>query len=222
MFERLIGNAKPVFCSIDLIPQFDVEKIGAFLLAKLVNEGLLGPDNPLGWFWCLKNYINKDRVVHELLSSEHGMDKIASVALKTISCNKTKNHYVRPGQVLPKEKFQTEELKNIYCHIKALVKMFNLNISMFIIKKELMKPKFKGATDLVQVLSEPELRPMFEGVVDLDRSMADDKIPKRLFTAKELDLETLNASATGTKPRSWRKLSPFHPQISRQIKSALF
>ncbi len=45
-----------VYCSIDIVPTFSIEPIGATALAKSVNQAMLHDVQPSGWFKYLQNY----------------------------------------------------------------------------------------------------------------------------------------------------------------------
>ena len=61
LWERESGT-RPVYCSIDLIPEFKIEPVAPLDLARLVNRHMLGPEHPSGWFKFLVNYANNYKV----------------------------------------------------------------------------------------------------------------------------------------------------------------
>ena len=75
--------------------------------AKVVNSYMLGPERPTGWFKCLVNYVKHDKVLQELSESDDEI-LVTSVILKTLNCWRSKNHYIRPAQLLGQAKFATK------------------------------------------------------------------------------------------------------------------
>ena len=83
------------------------------------------------------------------------------------------------------EKFQSEEMKMIYCCIKYLKKALDLDLSSYWVKKELLKSEYQDIvssarsqrpmynaedTVLVTVMSQPEFRQKIEGKIDIEFS----------------------------------------------------
>ena len=104
---------------------------------------------------------------------------INTVVLKTMNLCEERNHHVRPAQPNNEgDKFQSDEMKNIYCYIKYLKKALDLDLSSYWVKTELLKPGYKDIVDsygdenraLVAVLSQPEFRPKVADKIDLEDS----------------------------------------------------
>ena len=72
---------------------------------------------------------------------------MTSVILKTTGCTEEENYHVRPGQLLGAEKFVSENMREVYCYIKVLNKIFELGLSMYGVKKELRKQTYRRIED---------------------------------------------------------------------------
>ena len=77
-------------------------------------------------------------IIQDLIQSDGGM--IYSVVLKTMNLCEEKNHHVRPAQPNTEgEKFQSEEMMEIYCCIKYLKKALDLDLSSYWVKNRVVK-----------------------------------------------------------------------------------
>ena len=174
------GQKINIYCSIDIIPEFPIEPINATALAKTVNSAMLST-LPDGWLKYLSNYAKHYKLIRDLIQSEEG--KIESVVLKTMNFHEGKNHHVRPAQPSTKGvKFQSARMKEIYCYIKFLKKLLNLDLSSFWVKMELLKPEYQSILEMndsgfnkddnamVQVLCMPEFKSKVEDKLDVDES----------------------------------------------------
>ena len=85
-----------IYISVDLIPMFPIEKIGAMALARLINCAMLALGHPRGWLRYLFKYPKDYKVIQELVKEE---DNIVSVGLKTMNFLEGRNHHVKPAQV---------------------------------------------------------------------------------------------------------------------------
>ena len=69
-------------------------------------------------------------------------------------------------------------MKDIYCYMKFMKKVTDINMNSFWLKKELLKPKYKEILSsskdddraLVQILSQPEIRSKVEKIIDIRKS----------------------------------------------------
>ena len=139
---------------------------------------MVSPDPPEKWLRCICNYAKHYKIIQDLIQSERGM--IYSVVLKTMNFCEERNHHVRPSQPNTEGgKFQSEEMKTIYCCIKYLKKALDLDLSSYWVKKELLKREYKDIVDsagsekdraLVAVLSQPEFRPKVAEKIDIEES----------------------------------------------------
>lgn len=174
------GQKINIYCSIDIIPEFPIEPINAVSLAKMVNSAMLSM-LPRGWLKYLSNYKKHYKLIQDLIQCEEG--KIESVVLKTINFHEEKYHHVRPAQPSTKGvKFQSDRMKEMYCYIKYLKKLLDLDLSSFWVKKELLKPEYQSIMDmnnsgfnkddnaLVQVLCKPEFKSKVEDKLDVEES----------------------------------------------------
>ena len=170
-----------VYCSIDIIPELPIEEIDAFALASLVNRSMLAPNSPEKWLRCICNYVKHYQIINDIIHSEKGM--ISSVVLKTMNFCEQRNHHVRPSQPHTLgEKFQSVEMKKIYCYIKYLKKSLDLDLSSYWVKKELLKQEYQDIVDskkkdlfagdnaLVAVLSQPEFQSQVGDKIDIKKS----------------------------------------------------
>ncbi len=85
---------------------------------------------------------------------------------------------MRPGQPLGQKKFAGDNLRRVYCMIKALKKIFGADgLSTFMVKKILMTPRFSGMdyddesppSILAKLLSMPTVMCHFEDDIDFER-----------------------------------------------------
>jgi hypothetical protein len=84
-----------VYCSVDLVPVFDIEGIHPLHLAKIINVAMLN-ERPEGWMNYMSKYANADLIVTDLLQGD-GSQAIESVLLKNLNCSVERNYFVRPG-----------------------------------------------------------------------------------------------------------------------------
>ena len=168
------------YCSIDLIPMFEIETILDTDLAKIVNDGMLGVGHPKDCFKYLFSYCNTLQMVDiELDDSDQSMRNLTSVALKAMNCHKDRNYYVKPGQILGGKKIQHKGMQKAYCYLKAMKKILGIDVSSFWMKKMLMSRPFghiaegwgEGLPELIllDVLQSPEFKSRFAGVIDFDK-----------------------------------------------------
>ena len=161
----------PLYCSIDLVPVFRILAIGSLDLAKIVNEGMLGPGHPEEWFDFITGYVGEDKVMMELFGGGEGDEVICHVLLKLINCYPTNNYFIRPSQLMTQHKFHSPLAKKAYCYMKALKKVLGLNFSQYLLKKQLLKPVLRTIEEIhpdnfilyfQAVLSSHELKSLFE------------------------------------------------------------
>ena len=113
-------NGNEVYCSLYLIPMFEIEKILDTSLAKIVNEGMLQIGHPSDCFKYLHSYCNTLQMIDiELGNSYLSLRNLTSVTLKTINCHKDRNFYVKPGQILGGKKIQHRGMRKAYCYLKV-------------------------------------------------------------------------------------------------------
>ena len=131
------------YCSIDLIPMFEVETILDADLFKITNEGMLKIDHPRDWSKYFYSYCNTLQMIDlELGDSDVSLKNLTQVTLKVVNCYKDKNYFVKPGQILGGKKFQNKGMRKVYCYLKALKKILAIDVSSFWIKKMLMSRHF--------------------------------------------------------------------------------
>ena len=169
-------NNVRIYCSIDLIPSFPITPIASLQLVKLIMANMLGDNPPCGWLNFLFKYA-KDYKLNLQLNQDQRED-IRSVGLKTMNFFSGRNHFIKPAHDYNRAKFSSERMKNIYTYIKFLKKVLDLDLSSFLVKKELLKDKYQSILDgaekddvaLLLILSEPEFRIKMENSIDFTES----------------------------------------------------
>ena len=164
---------KRVYCSIDLIPVFQITPMPTIRLTRLIVENMLSDDAPPGWLNFLFKYWKDYKIILELALAGGG--NIKSVDLKTMTFHEGRNHHIKPAQEFTEAKFSSERMRDIYSYIKFLKKVLNLDLSSYWVKKELQAEGYQKILDscvkgvrqyradkddvaLVKILSEPEFR----------------------------------------------------------------
>ena len=179
-FEWVNGsNVKStrIYCSIDLIPMFQIEPIPAMRLAKLIIDCMICDDPPEGWLNFLFKYAKDYKIIQELTLS--GSGNVTSVGLKTMSFLEDKNHHITPAQEFTQAKFSSERMRDIYSYIKFLKKALDLDLSSYWVKKELLKEGYRSILEscdtddvaLVQIISQPEFATKVGGRIHIENSL---------------------------------------------------
>ena len=185
-WEQLGKDSKNIYCSIDIIPIFQIEKISAMDLARLINENMLRDDSPAEWLTFIFKYSKEYKLIKEI--SQDGSGDITSVGIKTMNFLEGRNHHIKPAQKFTRDKFSSPRMKTIYGYIKFLKKARNLDMSSYWIKKELLKEEYQSILDLctegtsvadkddlalVQILSQPAFKLKVMRKINLNRSLED-------------------------------------------------
>ena len=165
-----------IYCSIDLIPIFQIEPIPMMGLTRLIIEHMLGHDPPEGWLNFLFKYWKDYKIVQYHLLC--GSGTVTSIGLKTMTFLEGRNHHVKPAQEFTEDKFSSERMKDIYRYIKFLKKVLHLDLSSYWVKRELLRREYETILEssenddlaLVQILSQPEFKPKFDDHVDFSES----------------------------------------------------
>ena len=182
-----------IYCSIDLIPVFQIEPIPTMKLARLIIDGMLCNNPPEGWLKFLFKYPKDNKIIQEL--TESGSGHVCSVGLKTMNFLEERNHHIKPAQEFSGHKFSSPRMKDIYSYIKFLKKALDLDLSSYWVKKELLKPEYQSILDLcskgrilytsrgevdgqldkddkalVMILSQPEFKTKVEDKIDFQQS----------------------------------------------------
>ncbi len=100
--------------------------------------------------------------------------KIGMVVLKELNCScPERYYYIRPCQPIGSEVFHSHKIKQVYCYVKVLKNMFNIdNINMYLLKKILRKPLLLSLDVLpfgrllYSILSLPDIKPKFQHRID--------------------------------------------------------
>ena len=175
--EWVSDNGTRVYCSIDLIPMFQIEPIPPLRLTRLIVENMIGDDPPQGWLSFLFKYAEDYKIIQEL--TRLGSGDVTSVGLKTMSFFEGKNHHVTPVQEFTRSKFSSERMRDIYSYIKFLKKALDLKLSSYWVKKELLKADYQSILEscetddvaLVQILSQPELSTKVNDKINMEDSL---------------------------------------------------
>ena len=168
---RHVDIKQPAYCSIDLVPVYNVRPIETKNLLRLVNSSMLQRSHPPGWFSHIKNYLKEDQVVNDLWSEGETIDKVL------LKCLENGQYFIRGGQRLkPETFFHNESLRKTYILIKVLRTTLDMkNLSNFMVKKMLMDPTFVEMASeeqledelLYKVLSHDKFAKYFQGYLVL-------------------------------------------------------
>jgi hypothetical protein len=122
-----------------------MKQVEALELARMVNTAIIN-QKPEGWVGYLERYVTSDIIFTDLIISGQ-KTWIMDCLLKQLS---GEDSFVRPGQHL--QKFSSATHHKVYCRIKALKSIFNVNInrnrrteaevkiSSYKVKKILLRP----------------------------------------------------------------------------------
>ena len=132
------GIEEPFYCSIDLVPVYNIKPVDTKRVIRLVNRAMISKSHPQEWYSSLVNFLREDRIVEELWSEGEQVD---IVLLKYLGGGR---YFIRGGQRLNSEALQkNRRLLNIYTFLKLLRTHLDIeNLSNFRMKKILMSPKF--------------------------------------------------------------------------------
>lgn len=164
---------KLVFCSIDLVPVYNVEPEDTKDVIRLVNVSMLGLSHPPGWYNHIKTFLKEDRLVEELWSEGEQVEK---VLLKSLGSG---NYFIRGGQHLrPEVLCDNDSLLRAYICLKALRTYTKVeNLSNFMIKKMLMGSTFvemassehDGNKFLHEIITHEKFKIHFDPYIDFDK-----------------------------------------------------
>ncbi len=143
-FEWSLSEVEnPIYCSMDLIPSFRVSPAGSMDIARMVNDAMLAADHPPGWDAYLRGYVGAEMHI-KMGDAEIDNDAVRSVGLKLLNDEGDRYYFVRPVQPMGGRKFLSRELKDVYCLIKVLKKVFGISrgLQMYMVKKKLRKECF--------------------------------------------------------------------------------
>ena len=190
-FEYHVGDvngSKKIYCSIDLIPVFQIEHIPTLALTRFIVEHMLCDEATEGWLQFIFKYYKDYKII--LYSTRSCFSEVLSVGLKTMTFFEGRNHHIKPAQEFTEEKFSSPRMKDIYSFIKFLKKVLHLDLSSYWVKKELLKPEYElildsctegvggvfGSDDqddmaLVHILAQPEFMIKVESKIDFANSL---------------------------------------------------
>jgi hypothetical protein len=95
------------------------------------------------------------------------------VLLKNLNWQSERNHFVRPGQHLGVEKFQSSVHRTVYCFIKALKKILSVDVSMYMVKKMMLMEQndmsgHNFSLAFFEIMNQPELKERFKTKINYD------------------------------------------------------
>jgi hypothetical protein len=96
----------------------------ALELARIVNTAMI-EQQPTGWLRYLEKYSTSDVIFTDLLNVQDKSSMIGSVLLKQLSAQQ---YFVRPGQHLGTDKFSSKSHHQVYCWIKALKTILDVDL----------------------------------------------------------------------------------------------
>jgi hypothetical protein len=161
-----------IYCSVDLVPTFKIKKLNALDLARIVNTEMI-QKQPKGWLKYLEKYTTSDLIFTDLLDADDKSKLISSVLLKHLNCQPDMNYFIRPGQHLGVEKFQTKDHHSVYCWIKTVKKILAVDLSLYMLKKMLLRPTVcnlgRHEYFFYTIMAEAQIKQKFESKIDYDR-----------------------------------------------------
>ena len=211
-------DGQPVYCSIDLITSFNIEAVDDIRVARIVNGEMLGPWHPEEWLKYMVEYSEGIKTVKDGNERDEDEDtSLVMISLKMLHYGrKEKYYFVRPGEKWNSgETFQTDRLREVYCHIKILKKILGLDyIKSYMVKKLLSKPFYADLerqsvkwhtavlTLLFKIFSLPEFKTKFCQDIDYERWIQ--LKPRKIPLLSKFD-QLCKASADN-KPEEFQKL----------------
>ena len=161
---------EPVYCSVDLVPTFNIPPIDTIKLAESVNKAMLNKNGPRGWFKHLTNYTKCDMVLEDVIGDIHGRNKLNRVLLKILNTDTERYYYIRPGHPIGTEKFISEGSKWEYIYVKCLKKILNIDrLNLYMVKKLHMKPSVQYTHRTLESLYYlPDLKRIFSEYINFN------------------------------------------------------
>ena len=212
-----------IYCSIDLIPVFQIEPISTMKLTALIINGMLCNNPPEGWLKFLMKYPQEYKIIQEL--TESGKGYVHSINLKTMNFSSGNNYHIKPAQEFTVSKFSSNRMRDIYSYIKFLKKALNLDLSSYWVKKELLKPEYQSILDscskgrilytsqgdvdhvlhrddlaLVIILSQPEFKNKVEDKIDFHESFKWSYVRLKCIPSKKTEDIVVWTSTLWTRP----------------------
>ena len=165
--------------TMDLIPVLPLKECTLNELFSSVTETLL-TEQPPNWLNHVKGVINRDQILPESFTREYDKrkDEPIFVGMKLINYGLDDKFIIRPAQQLEITKFEKSvEIKHIYCYVKCLKTLLNVDLSSYFIKKIILTDKMveKGRDNIYisegiyDVLSHPDVKAKFEEFIDYEK-----------------------------------------------------
>ena len=134
------GMMSPTNVVIDLIPGIPVPETDTLSIYRGVVTSLL-KDLPPGYQKTISSLAKRDRVIPDdmmEMSTRNFEDTINFLGVKLLSWGPGRNYHLRPGQVVKVAQFADTPTKKAYLVLKALIKMLDIDISSYLLKKALL------------------------------------------------------------------------------------
>ena len=156
-----------IYCSVDLVPTFQISQIETVKLAESVNRAMMQENSPKGWFKHLTNYSKCDMVLEDVIEDVQERGVLNKVLLKILNTDSDRYYYIRPGHPIGAEKFSTEGMKRIYIYVKCLKKILDIDrLNLYMVKKLLMKPSVQYTYMQESIYKVPDLQRLLSKYID--------------------------------------------------------
>ncbi len=175
---------KEITLTVDVIPLFPIaaktkqcKEVNVLKLQKILTKGLL-EQRPSNWINHFKGHVKKDRVLPEAFKEQMDNDTLM-IGIKLLNYGENQNCIIHPAQKLKIDSFgKHENLKKLYCVIKALKTMLSIDLSSYFIKKVILLKEFRKSIKthkkfewvmVKRAITETALKPYFENIIDFER-----------------------------------------------------
>ena len=179
---------KPIYCSVDLVPTFQIPSTDTRKLAESVNRAMLQEDSPRGWFKNLTNYTKCDLILDDVIGDVQERRMLNRVLLKILNADAGRYYYIRPGHPIGSEKFKSDYIKREYIFIKCLKKILDIDqVNLYMVKKLLMKPSVRFSSKALEsIYLLPDLKRIFGEYIDLNSWEKDRELTNLCLPLKKL------------------------------------
>jgi hypothetical protein len=130
-------------------------------------------ERPEGWVKYREKYSTSEMILTDLLNADDESNVISSVLLKNLNCEIDRNYFIRPGQHLGVGKFRSMFHYSVYCWIKTIKKILIVDLSLYMLKKTLLRPtelSFGNSEEfLFVIMAQAQVKEKFETKIDYDR-----------------------------------------------------
>ena len=126
---------------VDLITGLPVNENSTLGIYEKVLTNLM-KEKPPGFQKVLDSHFSRDRAIpddmDDMLRREFGEQSVNFLGIKLLSWGPGPNYQVRPGQTVKVNQFADKKTKEAYIVLKGLVKMLDINVSGYLLKKSLL------------------------------------------------------------------------------------